>query len=141
MSRKSVPQTKMPDQELGAAILNYQDVKKQETAIKKVVSELNETIKTELQNRNETEFIVGDVRASITITPKQEVNELQAIEILRKALTPEQFSQCVKTKEYIDDDEFERLVYAKEVDAEILMPAVTPLAPTVTLRLGRLKSK
>ena len=139
MSRKSVPQTKMPDQELGAAILNYQDVKKQETAIKKVVSELNETIKTELQNRNETEFIVGDVRASITIPPKQEVNELQAIEILRKALTPEQFSQCVKTKEYIDDDEFERLVYAKEVDAEILMPAVTPLAPTVTLRLGKVK--
>jgi len=139
MSRKSVPQTKMPDQELGAAILNYQDVKKQETAIKKVVSELNETIKTELQNRNETEFIVGDVRASITITPKQEVNELQAIEILRKALTPEQFSQCVKTREYIDDDEFERLVYAKEVDAEILMPAVTPLAPTVTLRLGKVK--
>lgn len=139
MSRKSVPQTKMPDQELGATILNYQDVKKQETAIKKVVSELNETIKTELQNRNETEFIVGDVRASITITPKQEVNELQAIEILRKALTPEQFSQCVKTKEYIDDDEFERLVYAKEVDAEILMPAVTPLAPTVTLRLGKVK--
>lgn len=139
MSRKSVPQTKMPDQELGAAILNYQDVKKKETAIKKVVSELNETIKTELQNRNETEFIVGDVKASITITPKQEVNELQAIEILRKALTPEQFSQCVKTKEYIDDDEFERLVYAKEVDAEILMPAVTPLAPTVTLRLGKVK--
>ena len=139
MSRKSVPQTKMPDQELGNAILNYQDAKKQETAIKKVVTELNETIKTELQNRNETEFIVGDVKASITITPKQDVNELQAIEILRKALTPEQFSQCVKTKEYIDDDEFERLVYAKEVDAEILMPAVTPLAPTVTLRLGKVK--
>lgn len=139
MSRKSVPQTKMPDQELGNAILDYQNAKKQETAIKKVVTKLNETIKTELQNRNETEFIVGDVKASITITPKQDVNELQAIEILRKALTPEQFSQCVKTKEYIDDDEFERLVYAKEVDAEILMPAVTPLAPTVTLRLGKVK--
>ena len=139
MSRKVVPQTKMPDQELGNAILDYQNAKKQETSIKKIVSELNDTIKTELQNRNETEFIVGDVKASITITPKQDVNELQAIEILRKALTPEQFSQVVKTKEYIDDDEFERLVYAKEVDAEILMPAVTPLAPTVTLRLGKVK--
>ena len=92
MSRKSVPQTKMPDQELGNAILDYQNAKKQETEIKKVVTELNETIKTELQNRNETEFIVGDVKASITITPKQDVNELQAIEILRKSLTPEQFS-------------------------------------------------
>ena len=139
MSRKVVPQTKMPDQELGNAILDYQNAKKQETSIKKIVSELNDKIKTELQNRNETEFIVGDVKASITITPKQDVNELQAIEILRKALTPEQFNQVVKTKEYIDDDEFERLVYAKEVDAEILTPAVTPLAPTVTLRLGKVK--
>lgn len=139
MSRKTVPQTKMPDKELGNAILNYQNAKKQEASIKQIVSELNDTIKTELQNRNETEFVVGDVRASITITPRQEVNELRAIEILRKALTPEQFSQVVKTKEYIDDDEFERLVYAKEVDAEILTPAVTPLAPTVTLRLGKVK--
>lgn len=139
MSRKTVPQTKMPDKELGNAILDYQNAKKQEASIKQIVSELNDTIKTELQNRNETEFVVGDVRASITITPRQEVNELRAIEILRKALTPEQFSQVVKTKEYIDDDEFERLVYAKEVDAEILTPAVTPLAPTVTLRLGKVK--
>lgn len=139
MSRKVVPQTKMPDKELGNAILDYQNAKKQEASIKQIVSELNDTIKTELQNRNETEFVVGDVRASITITPRQEVNELRAIEILRKALTPEQFSQVVKTKEYIDDDEFERLVYAKEIDAEILTPAVTPLAPTVTLRLGKVK--
>ena len=139
MSRKTVPQTKMPDKELGNAILNYQNAKKQEASIKQIVSELNDTIKTELQNRNETEFVVGDVRASITITPRQEVNELRAIEILRKELTPEQFSEVVKTKEYIDDDEFERLVYAKEVDAEILTPAVTPLAPTVTLRLGKVK--
>ena len=139
MSRKTVPQTKMLDKELGNAILNYQNAKKQEASIKQIVSELNDTIKTELQNRNETEFVVGDVRASITITPRQEVNELRAIEILRKELTPEQFSEVVKTKEYIDDDEFERLVYAKEVDAEILTPAVTPLAPTVTLRLGKVK--
>ena len=139
MSRKVVPQTKMPDKELGNAILDYQNAKKQEASIKQIVSELNDTIKTELQNRNETEFVVGDVRASITVTPRQEVNELRAIEILRKELTPEQFSQVVKTKEYIDDDEFERLVYAKEVDAEILTPAVTPLAPTVTLRLGKVK--
>ena len=139
MSRKDIKPQKMEDVTLESFILDYQDAKKQETSIKKVVSDLGGTIKQELQNRDVTEFIAGDVRASITITPKQEVNELQAIEILRKALTPEQFSQVVKTKEYIDDDEFEKLVYAHEVDAEILLPAVTPLAPTVTLRLGKVK--
>lgn len=139
MSRKDIKPQKMDDSVLRDAVLDYQNAKKQETSIKKVVTELGGTIKQELQNRNVTEFIAGDVRASITVTPNQDVNELQAIEILRKALTPEQFSKVVKTKEYIDDDEFEKLVYAHEVDAEILLPAITPKAATVTLRLGKVK--
>lgn len=139
MSRKDLKPQKMEDGALVETILDYQGAKKQESTIKKLVTDLGGTIKQELQNRDVTEFIAGDVRASITITPNQDINELQAIEILRKALTPEQFSKVVKTKEYIDDDEFEKLVYAHEVDAEILMPAVTPKAPTVTLRLGKVK--
>ena len=139
MSRKDLKPQKMEDSELGGIILDYQSAKKQETSIKKMVSDLGGTIKQEMQNRDVTEFVIGDVRASITITPNHDINELQAIEILRKALTPEQFSKVVKTREYIDDDEFEKLVYAHEVDAEILMPAVTPKAPTVTLRLGKVK--
>lgn len=139
MSRKDLKPQLMEDGRLMETIAEYAEVKKQETNVKKIVSELGSTIKQEMQNRDVTEFVAGDVRASITITPNQEVNELQAIEILRKALTPEQFSKVVKTKEYIDDDEFEKLVYAHEVDAEILTPAVTPKAPTVTLRLGKVK--
>lgn len=139
MSRKDLKPQKMEDGALVETILDYQGAKKQESTIKKLVTDLGGTIKQELQNRDVTEFIAGDVRASITITPNQDINELQAIEILRKALTPEQFSKVVKTKEYIDDDEFEKLVYAHEVDADILLPAVTPKAPTVTLRLGKVK--
>lgn len=141
MSRKDLKPEVMEDAALEAVILNYQDAKKEEGAIKKVVTDLGGTIKRELQNRDVTEFIVGDVRASITITPNQDVNELQAIEILRKNLTPEQFSKVVKTREYIDDDEFEKLVYSHEVEADILIPAVTPKAPTVTLRLGKVKKQ
>ena len=139
MSRQAITPKSMADSELQQIVLDYQGAKKQESSIKKVVTDLGSTIKQELQNRDITEFIAGDVRASITVTPNQEVNELQAIEILRKALTPEQFGKVVKTREYIDDDEFEKLVYAHEVDAEILQPAVTPKAPTVTLRLGKVK--
>jgi hypothetical protein len=139
MSRKDLKPKAMEDSALQDVVLQYQGAKKQEGSIKKVVTDLGGIIKQELQNRDITEFIAGDIRASITITPNQDVNELQAIEILRKALTPEQFSKVVKTREYIDDDEFEKLVYANEVDAEILQPAVTPKAPTVTLRLGKVK--
>lgn len=139
MSRKDLKPKQMEDNALANIVLDYQNAKKQETSIKKIVTELGGTIKQELQNRDVTEFIAGDVRASITITPNQDVNELQAIEILRKELKPDQFSKVVKTREYIDDDEFEKLVYAHEVDAAILQPAVTPKAPTVTLRLGKVK--
>ena len=139
MSRRELKPQAMEDETLSAIIWSYQDAKKEESAVKKLIAEKGATIKQELQNRDVTEFIAGDVRASITITPNQDVNELQAIEILRKALTPEQFSKVVKTREYIDDDEFEKLVYAHEVEADILMPAVTPKAPTVTLRLGKVK--
>lgn len=139
MSRKDLKPQKMTDSELRDIVLGYNSAKADEKDIKKRVTALGDCIKQELQNRDVTEFIAGDVRASITITPNQDVNELQAIEILRKSLTPEQFSKVVKTKEYIDDDEFEKLVYAHEVDAEILLPAVTPKAPTVTLRLGKVK--
>lgn len=139
MSRKDLKPQLMKDVALQDIVLEYRDVKKQESTIKKVVADLGSTIKQELQNRDVTEFIAGDVRASITITPNQDINELQAIEILRKALKPEQFSKVVKTREYIDDDEFEKLVYAHDIDAGILQPAVTPKAPTVTLRLGKVK--
>ena len=139
MSRKDLRPSGASDSVLRGYVLDYKDAKDQEKVLKKLVTGLGDSIKQELQNRDITEFIADDVRASITITPNQEVNELQAIEILRKALTPEQFSKVVKTREYIDDDEFEKLVYAHEVEADILMPAVTPKSPTVTLRLGKVK--
>ena len=138
-TRRKLGIGKMTDEELESAVLAYKDAKESEKAVKKAVSDYGTQIKEGLQNRNETEFIAGDIRAYITVTENSEVNELQAIEILRKSLTPEQFAKVVKTREYIDDDEMEKLVYAHEVDAEILAPAVTPKAPTVTLRLGKVK--
>ena len=138
-TRRKLDIGKMTDAELESAVLAYKDAKESEKEVKKAVSDYGTQIKEGLQNRNETEFIAGDIRAYITVTENSEVNELQAIEILRKELTPEQFAKVVKTREYIDDDEMEKLVYTHEVDAEILAPAVTPKAPTVTLRLGKVK--
>ena len=110
MSRKSLQTKTMSDNELLQAVSTYEAWKKEESNVKKNVKELGDTIKQEMQNRNITEFIANGIRATITITANQDVNELQAIEILRKELSPEQFNKVVKTREYIDDDEFEKLV-------------------------------
>lgn len=139
MSRRNLEPTQMPLEELEAIIEGYAAAKRNEAEVKKTVTDLGSTIKKELQNRNLSEMVVGGIRVTVTVTPKEDFNELQAIEILRSSLTPEQFEKCVKTREYIDDDEFERMAYAHEVDPAILAPATTPLAPTVTLRLGKVK--
>lgn len=128
-----------PSETLEELVTIYASKKGELDPLKKQVDDYGKKIKTEMRNQDLTEFIVGDVKASITITPKSEFNELQAIEILRKNLTPEQFNQVVKTREYIDEDAFENLVYSTGIDAGILAPAETPKEPTITLRLGKVK--
>lgn len=135
MSRREIQETN----NLETLIPQYKEAKDEEKKIKSSVTELGTLIKDEFKNKQIEEYTVNGIRATITITPKESFNELQAIEILRKALSPDQFSQIVKTKEYIDDDAFEKAVYQGQIDASILQPATTPLEPTVTLRLGKAK--
>lgn len=136
-TRRSV--NAQPKESLDDMIKIYAGKKEELDPLKKMVDEYGKKIKSEMTDRDLPEYTVGDVRASISVTPKEDFNELQAIEILRKSLTPEQFSKAVKTKEYLDDDAFEALVYNHEVDASILSPCRVPKEPTITLRLGKAK--
>ena len=96
-----------PKESLDDMIKIYAGKKEELDPLKKMVDEYGKKIKSEMTDRDLPEYTVGDVKASISVTPKEDFNELQAIEILRKSLTPEQFSKAVKTKEYLDDDAFE----------------------------------
>lgn len=120
-------------------IIIYAGKKEELDPLKKTVEEYVKKIKSEMINKDLTEYIIDDIRVSISITPKEDFNELQAIEILRKNLTPKQFEKAVKSREYLDDEAFESLVYNHEVDAAILNPCRIPKEPTVTLRLGKVK--
>lgn len=136
-TRRSV--NTQPKESLDDMIVIYVGKKEELDPLKKMVDEYGKKIKSEMTDKDLSEYTVGDVRASISVTPKEDFNELQAIEILRKTLTPEQFSKVVKTREFIDDDAFESLVYNHEVDAAILNPCRTPKEPTITLRIGKAK--
>lgn len=128
-----------PAETLEDMVKIYAGKKEELDPLKKQVDDYGKRIKAEMRNQDLTEVVVDGIKASITITPKSDFNELQAIEILRKNLTPEQFNSVVKTKEYIDDDALENLVYTEGIDASILAPAETPKEPTITLRLGKAK--
>lgn len=118
---------------------SYISLKESFDPLKKQVDDCGKKLKSAMRDVDLTEYVVGDKKVTISVTPKSDFNELQAIEILRKNLTPEQFAKCVKTKEYIDDDALESMVFNREVDAAILAPAETPKEPTVTLRVSKAK--
>lgn len=120
-------------------IPEYKEKKTEEDKYKKAADKLNKEIKEEFDKQDITEYSAGGWKATITITEKSDFNELQAIEILRGSLDPELFDEVVKTKEYIDNDALERMIYQKTVDATLLAPCTIPKDPTVTLRIGKAK--
>lgn len=128
-----------PTRALEELIKIYVGTKGELDPLKKLVEDYNKRIKEEMKKLKINEFTVGDIKASISVTENYEFNELHGIELLRDALKPEQFKQVVKTKEYIDDEALEKLVYNHEVDATILAPAQSMKKPTVTLRIGKAK--
>lgn len=128
-----------PEETLSKLIVDYSTTKKVLDTTKKVVDGYNADIKKMMTDLNLPEFTVDDIKASISVTTKEDFNELQAIEILRKALAPEEFANIVKTKEYLDFDALEIATYGNKVDGAILAPCVTPKEPTITLRLGKAK--
>ena len=109
----------------------YKEAKCNEKIVKKAVTELGEEIKTLMVHNGMDKF--GSL--SVTVTQKEEFNEPQAIEILRNTLSEEEFSQVVKTKEYIDDDALEKLAYNSSFDMSILAGCKTLGKKITTLRV------
>lgn len=138
-TRRSIAPKPVDTESLEVLVQQYAEMKERLDPLKKSVDKCGTEIKTQMVAGELSEYTVGDIRVSVTVTPKEDFNELQAIEILREELTPEQFEKVVKTREYIDDDALEALSYNHEVDPAILKPCITPKEPTVTLRLGKAK--
>jgi len=136
-TRRSIDQA--PTETLGSMITSYVEQKKVGDDIKKVVDDYNKRIKTEMLSGKLTEFIVGNIKATCTETAREDFNEEQAIEILRKTMPRAKFGSIVKTREYLDSDALEKAVFNKELDAAVLSPCRVQKEPTITLRIATKK--
>lgn len=134
MSRMGLRQT------LADIVDSYKDAKDEEKAIKKVVGDLNTQLKEKMLEDN-LDSIDGNngYCVTLTTTQKESLNEERAIEILKEALTPAQLRKVVKKKEYIDDDELEKLVYNGKFDMSQLECCREFGEPTHTLRITKIK--
>ena len=122
--------------DLSTAIDNYKESKDKENALKKANNELNETIKTYMQEHDMTSANSDNWTATLSCTKKESLNEDLAIEIIKENLGGALLSSVIKQKEYIDEDALEKLVYNGDFDISKLEKAkITKV--TTTLRIKK----
>lgn len=125
---------------LSEMIDTYKTSKDKENALKKANNELNENIKTYMQEHNMTSANSKNWAATLSCTKKESLNEDLAIEIIKKNLGGALLSSVIKQKEYIDEDALEKLVYNGDFDINKLAKAKM-VKETYTLRVGKKKDE
>ena len=125
-----------PGFNLSKVIDEYKESKDKENALKKANNELNETIKTYMQEHDMTSADSEKYTATLSCTKKESLNEDLAIEIIKENLGGALLSSVIKQKEYIDEDALEKLVYNGDFDISKLEKAkITKV--TTTLRIKK----
>ena len=123
---------------LSEMIDTYKTSKDKENALKKANNELNETIKTYMQEHDMTSANSENWTATLSCTKKESLNEDLAIEIIKENLGGALLSSVIKQKEYIDEDALEKLVYNGDFDINKLAKAKI-VKETYTLRVNKKK--
>ena len=125
-----------PGFNLSKVIDEYKESKDKENALKKANNELNENIKTYMQEHDMTSADSEKYTATLSCTKKESLNEDLAIEIIKENLGGALLNSVIKQKEYIDEDALEKLVYNGDFEISKLEKAkITKV--TTTLRIKK----
>ena len=124
--------------DLSTSIDKYKESKDKENALKKANNEMNENIKTYMQEYDMSSANSEKYTATLSCTKKESLNEDLAIEIIKENLGGALLSSVIKQKEYIDEDALEKLVYIGDFDINKLAKAKM-VKETYTLRIGKKK--
>lgn len=115
----------------------YKSYKDSENKFKKLGSKLNDEIKETMSSMGVDEFSSDSYVATVKYSRKETLDEEKAIEVLKKTLSEEQLKTVIKTKEYIDDDSLEKLVYNGDFDISLLEPCKVLGNEVATLRIKK----
>ena len=123
---------------LSKAIDDYKECKDKENSLKKENEEKNKEIKDYMISHNLTKSSSDKYTATLSTTNKESLNDELAIEIIKEHLGGALLNSVIKTKEYIDEDALEKLVYNGDFDPTVLSKAKI-IKPVVTLRVTKKK--
>lgn len=135
MARKRislVQDNKTAEEKLQELILHYQLNKSEMDSYKKVVDKDNKEIKMIMLESQLSEFIVGDIKATCSVSEREDFIEEALIEKLKEM----KVDGVIKMKEYIDMDALENAIYNGELNAAELASCKTK-KEVITLRVRR----
>lgn len=130
---------KMKMTDLDSLIPQYFTVNSELTVIKKHRDKINTDIKDIMRDCVLPNYIAGDYKAILSISDTVTMDEDILLDILHKHPTLAFF--CVKTKEYVDFDALESLIYKGEIGEDILLEMDRAKKTTTkeTLRVTKVK--
>ena len=139
MARKQLSlfeDVRTPEEKLSQILPVYEANKSEMDSYKKLVDKDNKEIKTIMLGAELGEFIVDDIKASVSISEREDFIE----EALIAKLKEMKIRGIVKKKEYVDMDALENAIYNGKIDAALLADCQTK-KEVVTLRVTKLKRK
>lgn len=124
--------------DLSKIIDEYKESKDKENALKKVNNGLSDRIKGYMYKHNMRSAHSEKYTATLTKPDKESLNEDLAIELIKENLEGALLNTVIKTKEYIDEDALEKLVFNGQFDISKLEKAKITKT-SYTLRVTRRK--
>ena len=125
--------TKNFEEILAKLIPSYEANKSQMDAYKKVVDKDNKEIKKIMKEADLTQFEVDGIRATYSVSTRQDFNEESLIEKLKEM----KIRGVIKKKEYVDMEALENAIYSGKVNASELSTCQTK-KEVVTLRVSKI---
>lgn len=109
--------------DLSKIIDAYKESKDEENRLHKINDETCKNIKSYMQMLGVDKLNGSEYTANLSIKQNESLNDDLAIEILKANLDEETVRTVIKSKEYIDEDALEKLVYAGLFDITKLAKA------------------
>lgn len=109
--------------DLSKIIDAYKESKDEENRLHKINAETCKNIKSYMQMLGVDKLNGSEYTANLSIKQNESLNDDLAIEILKANLDEETVRTVIKSKEYIDEDALEKLVYAGLFDITKLAKA------------------
>ena len=139
MARKRislVEDNKTAEEKLQELMPHYQLNKHAMDSYKKIVDKDNKEIKMIMLESQLPEFIVGDIKATCSVSERESFIEEALIEKLKEM----NVDGVIKLKEYVDMDALENAIYNGELNAAELASCQTK-KEVVTLRVTKIKEE